>query len=44
MGLPGNGTPGEAAGIHIEGENKWLTLIRAAAKAKAKAGAESPEG
>ena len=37
LGLPENETPGEAAGIHIEGENRWLTLIRAAAKAKARA-------
>lgn len=33
LGLPDGQTPGEAAGIHIEGENKWLTLILAAAKA-----------
>ena len=33
LGLPGNWTPGEAAGINIAGENKWFTLIRAAAKA-----------
>ena len=27
-------TPAEAAGIQIEGANKWMTLIQAAAKAK----------
>ena len=27
-------TPGEAAGIKIEGDNKWKTLIQAAAKQK----------
>ena len=32
QGLPGNMTPGEAAGIHIEGLNKWKTMIQAAAK------------
>lgn len=26
-----NGTPGEAAGIHIQGDNKILTMVRAAA-------------
>lgn len=30
--MPGQTTPGEAAGIHIEGDNKWKTLIQAAAK------------
>ena len=33
LGLPGSMTPGEAAGIHIRGEDKWRTLIQAAAKA-----------
>ncbi len=33
LGLPYNQTPAEAAGIHIEGEDKWFTLIQAAAKA-----------
>lgn len=28
LGLPENETPGEVAGIHIEGESKCLTLIR----------------
>ena len=32
QGLPGNMTPGKAAGIHIEGLNKWKTMIQAAAK------------
>ena len=32
LGLPGNVTPGEAAGIRIEGDNKWKTMIQAAAK------------
>ena len=32
LGLPDNMTPAEAAGIQIEGANKWLTLIQAAAK------------
>ena len=31
LGLGGK-TPGEAAGIHIEGNNKWKTLIQAAAR------------
>ena len=30
LGLDGK-TPGEAAGIHIEGDNKWKTIIQAAA-------------
>lgn len=30
LGLPGNMTPGEAAGIHIDGNNKILTMIQAA--------------
>lgn len=46
LGLPDGQTPGEAAGIRIEGDDKWLTLILAAAKAKAAAkamsSAESP--
>ena len=33
LGLPDGQTPGEAAGIHIEGKNKMLTLIQAAARA-----------
>ena len=32
QGLPGNITPGEAAGIRIEGDNKWKTIIQNAAK------------
>ena len=32
QGLPGKTTPGEAAGIKIEGANKWKTMIQAAAK------------
>ena len=35
LGLPEGQTPGEAAGIHVEGSNKWLTMILAAAKANA---------
>ena len=35
LGLPDNMTPGEAAGIKVEGNNKWLTLIQAAAKSAA---------
>ena len=31
-GLPGNMTPGEAADIHIESDNKWKTIIQAAVK------------
>ncbi len=31
MGLNGK-TPAEAAGIKVEGENKWLTLIQNATK------------
>ncbi len=34
LGLGGK-TPAEAAGIHIEGDNKWKTLIQAAAKTAA---------
>ena len=34
-GLPDGQTPGEAAGIKIEGDNKWKTIIQAAAKAEA---------
>ena len=33
LGLPGRMTPSEAAGIEIEGANKWMTLIQAAVKA-----------
>ena len=33
MGLKGK-TPAEAAGIKVEGENKWLTIIQNAAKEK----------
>lgn len=36
QGLPDEITPADAAGIHVEGINKWKTLIQAAAK-KAKA-------
>ena len=36
LGLPDGQTPGEAAGIHVEGEDGWLTIILAAAKSKAK--------
>ena len=32
MSLPGNMTPCEAAGIHIEGDNKWKTIIQNAAR------------
>ena len=32
QGLPGKTTPGEAAGIRIEGDNKWKTMIQSAAK------------
>jgi putative transposase len=28
MGLENEITPGEAAGIKVEGENKWLTIIQ----------------
>ena len=34
LGLEGR-TPGEAADIHIEGDNKWKTIIQNAAKAEA---------
>ena len=36
QGLPGKTTPGEAAGIKIEGANKWKTMIQAAAKSAAR--------
>ena len=32
QGLPDKTTPGEAAGIRIEGDNKWKTIIQNAAK------------
>ena len=32
LGLPENQTPAEAADLHVQGTNKWLTLIQAAAK------------
>ncbi len=32
LGLPNQITPAEAAGITVEGDNKWLTMIQAAAK------------
>ena len=32
LGLPDNKTPGEAAGITIQGDNKYMTIIQAAAK------------
>ena len=35
LGLPDNQTPAEAAGITVEGNNKFQTLIQAAAKAEA---------
>jgi hypothetical protein len=35
MALEGK-TPSEVAGIRVEGENKWLTLIQNASKAKTK--------
>lgn len=34
LGLDGNITTGEAAGITIEGDNKYMTMIHAAAKSK----------
>lgn len=33
LGLPGQTTPAEAAGIQVQGDNKFLTLIRAAVRA-----------
>ena len=33
LGLPEGQTPSEAAGIHIQGEDRWRTMIQAAAKA-----------
>jgi hypothetical protein len=35
MGLKGK-TPAEAAGIKIEGENPWITMIQNATKAQVK--------
>ena len=32
LGLSDGQTPGEATGIRIEGDNKWKTIIQAAAK------------
>ncbi|MDG6986038.1 MAG: DDE-type integrase/transposase/recombinase [Nitrososphaerota archaeon] len=40
MGLKGK-TPAEAAGIKVEGENKWLTLIQNAAKSESGRGSGS---
>jgi transposase-like protein len=34
LGLPGQSTPAEAAGIIVEGDNTWLTLIQAAVRAE----------
>lgn len=34
LGLPDGQTPVEAAGIHVQGANKWLALIQAAAKSR----------
>ena len=34
QGLPDGQTPDEAADIKIEGDNKWKTVIQAAAKQK----------
>lgn len=34
MGLPNKITPAEAAGIKIEGNNKWITIIQNASKKK----------
>ena len=39
LGLPDDQTPGEATGIRIEGDNKWKTIIQAAAKADSKSAA-----
>lgn len=39
QGLPDGQTPAEAAGIIVEGNNKWKTLIQAAAKANAETAA-----
>lgn len=36
QGLQGKMTPAEKAGIQIEGENKWLTIIKNASNEKAK--------
>ena len=30
LGLPDHATPAEAAGINVQGDNKFLTLIQAA--------------
>ncbi len=35
LGLPNQITPAEAAGITVEGNNKWMTLIQAATKSTA---------
>ena len=35
LGLPNHMTPGEAAGIRIEGDDKILTMIQAAAQSAA---------
>ena len=39
LGLAGHTTPAEAAGIHIQGDNKFLTMIQAAVKAEMAKGA-----
>jgi len=40
MGLNGK-TPAEAAGIKVEGENKWLTIIQNASRSESDSGPES---
>ena len=39
-----DGTPGEAAGIHVEGGNPWLSIIESAAALRGEAGRESAPG
>jgi hypothetical protein len=43
MGLNGR-TPAEAAGIKIEGENRWITLIQNASKTRARSLEAKVEG
>lgn len=40
LGLPDHITPAEAAGIHIEGADKWRTMIQTAALAKMHTGGD----
>ena len=42
LGLPGHTTPAEAAGIRVQGDNKFPTIIQAAAKAESEPQPDPP--